>query len=40
MRPGREAEPTPLGFKIFLAVAALYLLMRVVQGVAWVLERL
>jgi hypothetical protein len=29
-------EPTPLGFRILVVAAAIYLLVRLVQGVAWV----
>jgi len=28
-------EPTPLGFRILVAAAAIYLLVRLVQGVVW-----
>lgn len=33
-------EPTPILFRVVLAAAALYLLLRLGQGVAWVLDRL
>jgi hypothetical protein len=33
-------EPTPWGFRITLAAAALYLLWRLIQGVVWVWGRL
>lgn len=33
-------EPTPWGFRIVVAAAALYLLWRLVQGVIWLWERL
>jgi hypothetical protein len=33
-------EPTPWGFRITLAAAALYLLWRLFQGFAWLWDRL
>jgi hypothetical protein len=33
-------EPTPILFRVLLLAAALYLLLRFVQGIAWVVERL
>ena len=33
-------ERAPLGFKIFVAAAAAYLLLRILQIGAWVVERL
>jgi hypothetical protein len=33
-------EPTPILFRVVLVAAALYLLLRFVQGIAWVVERL
>ncbi|GIU93013.1 MAG: hypothetical protein KatS3mg011_1919 [Acidimicrobiia bacterium] len=33
-------EPSPWGFRLGVAVAALYLLWRLVQGVMWLVERL
>jgi hypothetical protein len=35
-----EPEPAPLGFKVLVAAAALYLVVRLVQGVLWVADRL
>jgi len=32
-------ERAPLGFKIFVAAAAAYLLLRVIQIGAWVVDR-
>ena len=37
-----EPEPPeryPIGFKLFVVLAALYLLLRLVQGVQWLIER-
>lgn len=39
MTQGRE-ERTPVLFRVVLVAAALYLLIRFGQGVAWVIERL
>ena len=33
-------ERTPLGFRVLVSAAALYLFVRLVQGVAWVIDRL
>jgi len=33
-------EPAPLGFKVLLAAAGIYLLFRLVQAVAWLVGRL
>lgn len=38
MNDGQEA--TPWGFRILVAAAALYLALRAVQGLAWVIDRL
>ncbi len=38
-RDSAPAEPTPWGFRISLAAAALYLLWRLIQGAVWVWER-
>jgi hypothetical protein len=35
-----DAPAAPLGFKVFLVVAGFYLLLRLGQGIAWLLERL
>lgn len=32
--------PTPWGFRIFVFLAAVYLLYRLGQGIAWVVTRL
>jgi hypothetical protein len=39
MSDGTE-EPTPILFRVLLIAAALYLLLRFVQGIAWVVESL
>ncbi len=36
--PQDESQPAPVGFKIFLAIAALYLLLRLVQMAGWLLD--
>lgn len=33
-------EPVPLGFKLLVGAAAAYLLLRLVQGIMWAIERL
>lgn len=33
-------ERAPLGFKLFVGAAGLYLALRLVQGVAWFIGRL
>ena len=33
-------EPAPLGFKILIGAAAVYLLIRLVQIAAWLVDRL
>jgi hypothetical protein len=33
-----KGGPTPLGFRILVAAAAIYLLVRLVQGVIWLAE--
>ena len=33
-------ERTPLGFKILVGAAAAYLLLRLVQGLAWLVDLL
>ena len=38
-RDSAPDEPTPWGFRITLVMAALYLLWRLVQGLAWVADR-
>ena len=35
-----EDEPWPIGFMVILLLAALYLGWRLVQGIAWVVERI
>lgn len=35
----QPAERAPWGFRIVLALAALYLLWRLIQGIGWVIER-
>jgi hypothetical protein len=37
---GSGEERTPVLFRVVLVAAALYLLIRFGQGVAWVIERL
>lgn len=37
--PPEEKESYPLGFKITVALTALYLLWRLVQGVGWLISR-
>lgn len=41
-RDGRieERESYPWGFKITIALTALYLLWRLVQGIGWLISRL
>lgn len=39
-RPGAESERTPIGFLIFVVAAVLYLGLRLVQGIGWVLDRI
>ena len=34
-----EREPYPFGFKLFVVLAGLYLLLRLVQGVQWLIDR-
>lgn len=38
--PGREKESYPLGFKVAVALTALYLLYRLGQGILWLASRL
>ncbi len=33
-------ESVPVGFKLFLGAAAVYLLLRFVQGAVWLVDRL
>jgi hypothetical protein len=35
-----STRPTPWGFRILVGAAALYLVVRLVQIVAWVVDRL
>ena len=35
-----DEEPWPIGFMLILFLAALYLGWRLVQGIAWVIERI
>ena len=35
-----EAPAAPLGFRLVIGAAAVYLAIRLVQGVAWVVDRL
>lgn len=35
-----EREPYPWGFKITIALTALYLLWRLIQGLGWLISRL
>ncbi|HJR90856.1 MAG TPA: hypothetical protein VJ938_00285 [Acidimicrobiia bacterium] len=37
--PDDQAPPAPLSFKIMIALAVIYLGWRLIQGVAWVIER-
>lgn len=39
MTPEPEA-PTPIGFRLLVVAAALYLLVRLVEMVGWVLKKL
>jgi hypothetical protein len=34
-----EQTPTPWSFKVFVVLAAIYLLYRLGQGVVWVVDR-
>lgn len=36
----RQPEPSPWGFRITLVLVGVYLLYRLWQGVAWLVERL
>ena len=36
----RSQERTPISFWVLVGAASLYLAMRVVQGVAWLVDRL
>jgi hypothetical protein len=38
-QPGSD-EPVPLGFKIVVVLAGLYLLWRLVEGIGWLLARI
>lgn len=38
--PGSDDQPVPLGFKLLVVAAGLYILLRVVEGVGWLLNRL
>lgn len=40
MNPETEQERTPLSFWVLVGAAALYLGLRLVQGIAWVAEHL
>ena len=35
-----DDEPWPVGFMVILLLAALYLGWRLVQGIAWVIDRI
>ena len=35
-----DEEPWPIGFMLILLLAALYLGWRLVQGIAWVVEKI
>jgi hypothetical protein len=35
-----ETEPAPLTFKLIVGAAALYLVIRLVQGIAWLVDLL
>ena len=37
--PGAD-EPIPLGFKVVVIMAGLYLALRALQGIGWVLDRI
>lgn len=39
-RDSETPEPSPWGFRIFVFLAALYLLYRLGQGIGWVASRL
>ena len=36
----RAPEPSPWGFRIFIVLAAIYLLYRFGQGIGWLWQRL
>lgn len=44
VRPGPngtpDEEPWPIGFMVVLLLAALYLGWRLVQGIAWVIDKI
>ena len=35
-----DAAPAPVGFRIVIAAAAIYLALRLVEGVVWLVDRL
>ena len=35
-----DSAPTPIGFRLVIIAAVIYLAVRAVQGVVWVVERL
>jgi hypothetical protein len=35
-----EEEPWPIGFMVILLLAALYLGWRLIQGIAWVIDKI
>lgn len=37
---GEELEPTPWSFRVVIGATILYLLWRLIQGIAWVIDRL
>ena len=37
--PGAD-EPIPLGFKVVVIMAGLYLALRALQGIGWVIDRI
>lgn len=37
--PDEEIPPAPWSFKIMVALAAIYLAWRLIEGVIWVVER-
>ena len=39
MTQPHDEEPVPLGFKVVVVLAALYLLWRLVEGIVWVVQR-
>lgn len=40
MRSDEAQGRTPLGFRVLLVAAGLYLVIRVIEGAVWVIDRL